>query len=118
MKSLSLLLLLLATNVAIQVFAQSGSLTSGDNSDTSEELEPAASGSGMRELPTPPSSSCHVPVSSNRTRGRMNLTEEERQDLMMEGRCYLACINQTSLKVIGHELVDFSSCKSIIYIVE
>ena len=98
MKNLSLLLLLLAANVAIQVLAQSGSLTSGDNSDTSEE---ASSGSGIRELPTLPSSSCHVPASSNRTRGRMNLTEEERQDLMMEGRCYLACINQTSLKVIN-----------------
>ena len=54
------------------------------------------SGSGMRELPnvTTPGqpSSCHIPASSNLNRGRKNLMEEELEDVMMEGRCYLACI--------------------------
>ena len=78
------MLLLLVTLTAIQVcstIAQSG----GNNNITSEE----ASGSGVGELPTP--QSCHVPLHSDLNRGRVNLTDEEQEDLMMEGRCYLAC---------------------------
>lgn len=88
MEKFSLLLpVLLVTIVAIQI--DSTNTQSGDDNDASGE----ASGSGMRELPTLPS--CHIPAHSNLNRGRMNLTEKEREDLMMEGRCYLACTNLT-----------------------
>lgn len=88
MEIFSLLLpVLLVTIVAIQILSMNAH--SGDYNDISGE----ASGSGMRELPTLPS--CHIPARSNLNRGRMNLTEEEREDLMMEGRCYLACTNLT-----------------------
>lgn len=90
MERLSLLLLSATAIAAIQIcstLAQSG----GDGNDTSEEF----SGSGMKELPTVTTpgqpSSCHIPVSSNLNRGCKNLTEEELEDVMMEGRCYLAC---------------------------
>ena len=81
MERLSLLLLLATAIAAIQIcstLAQSG----GDGNDTNEEF----SGSG-----TGPDSSCYIPASSNLNHGRMNLTEEELEDVMMEGRCYLAC---------------------------
>ena len=88
MEKFSLLLpVLLVTIVAIQI--DSTNTQSDDDNDASGE----ASGRGMRELPTLPS--CHIPAHSNLNRGRMNLTEEEREDLMMEGRCYLACTNLT-----------------------
>ena len=96
-----LVLLLLIVTIEICTNAQSG-----ENNDTSE-----ASGSGMRELPTPPS--CHVPAHSDLNRGRMNLTEEEREDLMMEGRCYLACTNLMErfdqTKVIPAKSINSSS---------
>lgn len=76
------LLLLLVTIAAIQVCGTSAQ--SGDSNDTSE-----ASGSGIRELPTPPS--CHIPANSNVDLISANLTEEERKELLLEGRCYLAC---------------------------
>ena len=82
MEKFSLLLLLVAIT-AIRI--HSTNAQNGDDNDTSEE----ASGSGMRELPTLPS--CHIPASSNLNRVHINLTEEEQEDLMMEGRCYLAC---------------------------
>ena len=78
MERLSLLLLLATAIAAIQIcstLAQNGR----DGNDTSEKF----SGSG-----TPGDSSCYIPANSNLNHGRMNLTEEE---LMMEGRCYLAC---------------------------
>ena len=81
MERLSLLLLLATAIAAIQICStleQSG----GDGNGASEEF----SGSGMGD------SSCYVPASLNLNRhSRMNLTEEEVEDLMMEGRCYLAC---------------------------
>ena len=84
-----ILLLLLATAIAaIQIcisLAQSG----GDGSDTSEEF----SGSGMGD------SSCHIPANSNLNQSRMNLTEDELEDVMMEGRCYLACTAHNSYMV-------------------
>ena len=85
--------LLLITIAAIQNLMCGTSAQSGDENDTSE-----ASGSGMRELPTPPS--CHVPANSNFDHISVNLTEEEREELMMEGRCYLACTIEHFMVII------------------
>ena len=82
MERLTLLLLSAAAIAAIQIcstLAQSGGDIDGNN--TSEEF----SGSGMGD------SLCYIPANSNLNHGRMNLTEEELEDAMVEGRCYLAC---------------------------
>ena len=96
MERLSLLLLLATAIAAIQIcstLAQSG----GDGNDTSEEF----SGSGTGD------SSCYIPASSNLNHGRMNLTEDEIEDVMTEGRCYLACTADEEY-MVTELLLDYS----------
>lgn len=101
----SLLLSLVTAAAAVCI---SSTIAQSGNHDTSDEGEEQVSGSGTTgsgELPTLPFA-CHIPASSNLNRGRTNLTQEEREDLMMEGRCYLTCTNQTSLKVNKSAMID------------
>ena len=90
MSSLSTLLLSAVVYIVVTNASANSSMRGGGSGDSGPTSEDVFEGSETTSTVTP----CHVPAYSDTNRIQRNVTDEERNKLVTEGRCYLTCTTQ------------------------
>lgn len=90
MSSLSTLLFSIVVCTVVTCASANSRMRSSGSDDSGSSSQGELEGSGAASRVPP----CHVPAYSNIQRIQRNVTDEDREKLVTEGRCYLTCTTQ------------------------